>query len=216
MLALACSSEMPGLRLAITRNISAAGFCRFPRSTHDVIGTPEIHGLTDRHTSKARGSDTNNCVWVAAHAHRLAQRGGITGESPLPESKADHHGVGRRKVFFREGAADHRGNAQNCEVVARDRGEVNISQVDLPEFEAGAGASGSHGQHAREDLVAIAGRLIHGVTESSSTGPRQFHQLLRVADRQHAHQYGVDQAEDGGVRADREGQRKDRRQREAG
>ncbi len=131
------------------------------------------------------------------------------------------HGDGRRPwriVIARQQTSDDGFHAERFVICPSDKGSGRVfdrigsagverdgAEPGKPGEDFGVFRQRAH-QRIREILHGLGATLRHG----------QLHQSLRIADGERTQEHGIDQAEDGRVRADAEGQRQHRGYRECG
>ena len=154
---------------------------------------------------------------VAVQPHLAPDDVRFAGEPRLPEVVADHrHGMrARRHIVGRrqQPAARSGADAEDVEEVAGDNQAVHqFGRVAGIEARADAAPAGE----AVEMLVVVAQRRVHRIGEHAAVAAGDVGEAGRVADPQALEQRGVDEAEDGGVGADAEGEGQHGGHREAG
>jgi hypothetical protein len=175
---------------------------------------------------EAFGRNADDRELDAVHAHAPPDDGGIGAERTLPKPMAqDRHGVTPRHGILRrsEYAPNRRLHAHRAEEVAGyERRRANLGgrigargELDCDVFVRRQAAGEARRRVANVDVVRVrraqhvraAGRHVHGADGDD---------FVRVRDRQRAQQQSVGEAEGRRVRADPDGERQHRDQREAG
>ena len=170
---------------------------------------PHLRRGDDFCAVKSLRRDADDRIAAAIDDDAFADDVRIAAEAPLPAFVTDHTDRVRARqliIVSCNCAAQHRVDAQHLEVVARDhippQPFVDAIVAEAQGREAVADETG-------KDLVAITKIFIvrigkrweHPVIRDVV----ERHNLPRLGDRQRAQERGVDQTEDGGIRADAEG-----------
>ncbi len=182
---------------------------------HD--GDPDLGNLAKLDAVEAGLGDADDGVAVAVEDDALADDGGVGGEAGFPEIKADHGdgvGVGSAVVVFGEGAADGGADAEDGEVSAGD--ELGGDTLGFA-VEAETGFIGEAAEHAGEDGVVVAEVVVHGPGDGVAAPVASVvvavageeDETLRLLDGEEAEEDLIEEAEDGGVGSDAEGERGD-------
>jgi hypothetical protein len=172
---------------------------------------------TPLHALEARGSNADDGEGHAVDEEGLADDGGF-GEVGLPEVEVeDGDGVlaGRGLIARKEEATEGRLHAEHGEIIAADHlgGDGFGAVIPLD-----ADVGGGRGDETAEDSVPGAEVLVHRPGEFvavigsipavrlcvtvDGAGKVEDDQLLRIGDRQQAHEGLIEQAEDGSVGSD--------------
>src|SRR6185437_1624253 len=198
-------------------------------------GNPEVGDVADVLAEEARGGDADHGENVTVQMEGAAHHAGIAIEAAIPIAVVhDRNRIGAfaDPLARIEGSAAVGGDAEDLEVVGADElgfgllgggGLAGLGPVNL----VAAGVA-LRREQAGEDGVVIAEGKVFGVGEQAAGavvgaevgallgGVGEDGQLLGVGNRKRSQQGGVNQAEDGGVRAYAEGQGEQRHGGEAG
>ncbi len=157
----------------------------------------------------AAGHDAGHLIGFVIEADGLADDGWVPAELALPEGMTQHYDFVFAELVFvgAEGAAERGANAQNVEVVGRDAHATQQGWL------AGAGQGrgpAALGRHVFENLVLLDPVQIveGGDAVGAAVGPllQHAHDALGIGVGERVEQDRVDEAEDGRIGADAEGE----------
>ena len=184
---------------------------------------PQLRERVEADAVEAGGGHADDGERVAIEAHRRPDRARVGAEEPPPEPVAQHDDAGSRPGAASSAAASSRPacarTPEELEVAAAHDagGEPLGPSAVLRQVHGQRVRVGGQGRERRR-LVAVV--LEHGVRRvADSVAAREArrlpgvdaHQLLRLRHRKRPEEHGVDEAEDGRVRPDAEGEHERRR-----
>ena len=184
-------------------------------------GTSRRHGI-DRHpevgdetgwprAAEATRHHAHDLDLLAPEQDRLADNGRIARKTQAPRALAENHDVGSR-IVGRVDPAELRRHTQHRQIVGR-RGFAHHPRRQLTYGQRQRGIRAR--RQIREDVAALGEVQIVGPGGQALAGV-DADDLLRPGHRQLFERQRIDDAEDGGVAADGEGERQDRDHREGG
>ena len=175
----------------------------------DVDATPDVDA------SESRLGHADDLDGVGVERDLFIEDIRIGGVFALPEFVAQDGNCRAAALIVGrgEGSADQGFHAQGREEVAADpiaAGVANFASIGEIELVR------AEGEDAGENILAVAHLLPNGIAPIVPCATDHLEQLFGVGDGEGFEHYRIDQAEDGGVGADAEGQRQNRHGGEAG